>query len=68
MLCKFDIAAQGIIDTKGLTDFCGGGADALDLAAEDEIFDPSFDFIIQLIPVVAEKFDAVVFVGIVGCG
>ena len=41
------------------------GRIALDLAAEDEVLDPLLDFVVELVAVVAEKFDAVVLVGIV---
>ena len=50
---------------RGLADLAGGGADVFDLAAEDEVLDALLDFVVELVAVVAEKFDAVVLVRIV---
>jgi len=67
-LGKFDIATEGVIDARGASDFSGGWANRINLAGENELFDFLFDLIVELVAVVPEKFDAVVFVGIMGGG
>ena len=48
--------------------FPGGRANRIDLAGENELLDFLFDLIVEFVAVVPEKFDAVVFVGIVRGG
>ena len=64
----FDVTAQGVVNAHGLADGVGGGADGVDLAAEDQFFDPLLDQVIQLVTIGAEKLDAVVGVRIVRGG
>ena len=61
----FDIPAESVVDTHGLADGLGGGADVIDLAAEHEVFDLFLDGVGKLVAVVIEKLDAVVVVRIV---
>ena len=61
----FDIPAESVVDTHGLSDGLGGGADVIDLAAEHEVFDLFLDGVGKLVAVVIEKLDAVVVVRIV---
>ena len=68
LLGEFDIAAEGVVDAKSLPDFRGGGADVFDLAAENQILDLRLDGVVEFVAIVAEEFDAVVLVGIVGGG
>src|ERR1700730_4089519 len=67
-LGKFDIAAKRVVDARGAPDFSGGWANRINLAGENELLDFLFDLIVELVAVVPEKFDAVVFVGIMGGG
>ena len=64
----FDVAADGVVDTEGLADLAGGGADVLDLAGEDEVLDAVLDVVGELVAIGAEELDAVVIVRIVGGG
>ncbi|MFM1941937.1 MAG: hypothetical protein RI897_919 [Verrucomicrobiota bacterium] len=67
-LGELDIAAECVIDPHGLADFGGCGADAFDIAAEDEVFDFAFDIVIELKAVWPEELDAVIGVGVMGSG
>ena len=67
-LCELDVTAQRVVNADGFADLRGGGADALDVAAEDEAFDPRLDGFGQLEAVRAEELDAVIIVGIVRGG
>ena len=62
------IPAQRIVNADGFADFLGGRANVFNGAAEDQIFNFRLDIVIQFIAVVLEKFDAIVFVWIVGRG
>ena len=67
-LRKLDIAPQRVIDAHRLANLVGSRAYLLDLAAEHQPLDLFLDRIVELVPVVPEKLDAVVFVGIVRGG
>src|SRR5205085_9855557 len=67
-LREFDVAAQCVIDARGPSDFTGGRPDVVDLAAKNQIFDLRLDLVIEFVAVVPKKFNAVVFVRIVGSG
>src|ERR1041385_6242620 len=60
-----DVSAQSIVNTDGLADFVGGRTYIFNLAAENQMLDLMLDFVIQLVTISAEEFDAVVGVGIV---
>ena len=64
----FDVAAQRIINAHGTPDVFGGGANFFHFAGEDEAFNFSFNLVVELVAVGAEKFDAVVRVRIVRGG
>ena len=57
-----------MVDSGGAPDFSRGRPDGIDFAAKNELLDFLFDLVVQLVAVVPEKFDAVVFVGIVRSG
>ena len=65
MLGKFDVAPQSIVDAEGLADLRRGWPDVFDLSAENNVFDALFDFVVELVAVMAEEFDAIIFVGVV---
>jgi len=67
-LGKFYITAECVIDARGTPDFVSGWPDGINLARENELLDFFLHLIVQLVAVVPEKFDAVVFVGIVRGG
>jgi hypothetical protein len=62
------IPAKGIINSDGLADGFRGRSDGLDVAAEDELFDLVFNWIVEFVAVGPEKLDAVVRVRIVRSG
>ena len=62
---ELDVAPERVVDAGGPADLAGRRADVLDLAAEDEVLDPLLDLVVELVAVVPEELDAVVFVGIV---
>src|SRR5437016_297134 len=63
-----DVAAQGVVDANSLADFIGGGADILDVPAEDQALDLILDLIIELVAIGAEEFDAIVVISVMGSG
>ena len=67
-LGELDVAAQRIVDSTGAPDFSGGRPDRIDLAAENELLDLLLDLVIEFVAIVPEKFNSVVFVGIVRSG
>src|SRR6202011_4068374 len=67
-LREFDVAPKGIINARSPSDFSGGRPDVVDLAAKDQVLDLRFDLIVEFVAVVPKKFNAVVFVRIVGSG
>src|SRR6184192_4820679 len=68
LLGKFDITAKSVVNSGGAADFASGRADRIDLAAENELLNLLLDLIIELIAVMAEKFNAVVGVRIMRSG
>src|SRR6185437_12985568 len=64
----FDVTAEGVVDTHGFADGFGGWADGFDFAAENEVLNLVFNFVVELVTVRAEKFNSVVGVGIVRGG
>ena len=68
LLGKFDVTAKSVINSGGAADFARGRADRIDLAAENELLNLLLDLIIELIAVMAEKFNAVVGVRIMRGG
>jgi len=66
LLGKLNIAPERVVDAEGLADFRGRGADVFDFATENQILDARLDVVIEFVAIVAEKFDAIVLVGIVG--
>ena len=68
MLGKLDVAAEGVVDAKGLADPGCGWTNVLDLSAEDDVFDALLDLIVELVTIMAEELDAIILVGIVRCG
>ena len=65
---ELDITAQRIVDPAGPPDFSRRRPDGIDLAAENEILDLLLDLVVELVAVVPEKLDAVIFVRIVRRG
>ena len=63
--CKFHIATERVVDTRGAPDFVSSWPDGINLAVENEPLDFFFDLIIQFITIVPEKFDAVILIRIV---
>jgi hypothetical protein len=64
LLGKFYVTAKRVVNSGGAPDFPRGRADRIDLAAENELLDLLLNLIIELIAIVAEKFNAVVSVRI----
>ena len=62
---KFDIAPQSVVDAEGLADLRRGWPDVFDLSAENNVFDALFDFVVELVAVVAEELYSIIFVGVV---
>ena len=67
-LGKLDVTAKRVIDSAGPSDLSRGRPDRIDLAAKDQIFDLLLDLVVELVAVVPEKFDSVIFVRIVRRG
>ena len=67
-LGKLDITPQGVIDAHRLPDLARRWPYLLDLAAEDEVLDPRFDRVVQLVAVRPKEFDAIVIIRIMGRG
>src|SRR5207253_2197749 len=64
----FDVTTERVVHTNGFADMLGGGTNHFDVAAENEIFDFAFDGVVEFVTIGAEKFNAVVIVGIVRGG
>jgi hypothetical protein len=62
---KFHVATEGIIDAKRLADLGRRRANILDLAAENDVFDPLLDVIVELIAIVAEELNAIILIRVV---
>ena len=67
-LGKFDVTPERVVNAHRLANFTGGRADVFDFAAENEVFDLALNFVVELVAVGSEEFDAVVGVGIVRGG
>ena len=63
-LGEFNIATERIIDACRAADFVGSWPDRINLTGENELLDSVLNLIIQFVTVMAEKFDAVVLIGI----
>ena len=63
-LGKFDIATKRVIDARGTSDFSSSRPDGIDFASENELLDLLLHLIVELVAIVPEKFNAVIFVGI----
>lgn len=63
-----DVSSQGVVYADGFANGTGGGANVLDLAAEDEAFDLRFNRVIQFVTVGAEEFNSVIVVRIMRGG
>jgi hypothetical protein len=57
-------SAERVIDARGAADFSGGRSDGIDFASENELLDLLFHLIVELVAIVPEKFNAVIFVRI----
>src|SRR5437016_933658 len=68
LLGKLDVTAKSVVNSGGAADFARGRADRIDFAAENELLNLLLDLIIELIAVMAEKFNAVVGVRIMRSG
>jgi len=64
---ELNITSKRVIDARGSTDFPRRRADRIDFARKHELLDLLLDLVIELVAIVPEKFDAIVFVGIVRC-
>src|SRR5580700_4912662 len=64
-LRALNVPPERVIDTHRLADVVCGRANLLDLAAEYQILDLPFNGIVELVTVIPEELDAVVFVRIV---
>src|SRR6267142_562771 len=60
-----DVSAERVVNTDGFADFVGSGADIFDFTTENEVLNFVFDFVIELITVRPEEFNAVVVVRVV---
>ena len=67
-LGELNVAPERIVDAGGAADLPRGRANGIDVAAEDELLDLIFDAIVELVAIVAEELDAVVFVGVMRRG
>src|SRR5439155_542681 len=67
-LGKFDITTERVIDSRSPSNSSGSRADGIDFACENELLDLFFHLIVQLVAVVPEKFDSVIFVRIMRGG
>src|SRR5215469_16749085 len=67
-LGMLDITAEGIVDTLGLAYFVGGWPDVFYFTPENQAFDLLFDFVVELVAVRPEEFDAIIVIRIVRSG
>ena len=64
----FNVAAKRVVDAHRLANGVGGRADALDVAAENQLFDLPLDVVVEFVAVRTKKFNAVVVIRIVRRG
>src|SRR5207247_9597467 len=65
---KFNVTAKGVINPRGAPDVSGSRPNGIDFSGKNKLLDLFFYMIVQLVAVVPEKFDAIIFVRIVRSG